>query len=546
MRRRKIRKMVREVVEAAHPELRKQLADEKEAVLQKERERVEAELATTRREAEEHWRNLKGVELKGLPEMSAWERSKLVTRRLAGIVFTLVDIPLGAWLWSSALVLDILAAFTVGGLVSVGVAVGTDFALRNFADDLERPLRSIRICRTTALVASLVVVAAAFVLFFMRSASPDMGPLVTLLILAVPGALWLASISLPILAGSLFSWAAFEERPWWYRKTMERLHRNIFDIDQALKKIDSLRGVRRPEGDGPKPPAGNGQMPPLAPVEERRKGVAPLAILLAAAFLAATPIDAAEIGSPNARQAVQQKSCEIWDDESSSVNQEDRAEALRRMDGLLADFVTIARCARLRVGHFTDEGPYAKFAEFDVPAPPSLDCTEAQSKYAKVFTLFKNVEEQKAERECSTRRQDANRKFETDRQAILANGRKILIKDKKANSPEKCTDIVRLLKARLNMVSDPTLILLFTDGVSDCQKEIQEIQVPPAARVIFLLLPTDRKIVSPDRVEDWMKMWATAIPGATMVPWVNLTPSWVRNLAQVPTAQARAVQNGQK
>ena len=108
MRWRKIQRMVREVAEA-HGELRRQLAAEKEAVLEKDRERVEEELAATTREAEDYWEALTGEKLKGLPEMSAWERSKLAARRVAGVLFTIVDIPLGAWLWASALLIDVAA-----------------------------------------------------------------------------------------------------------------------------------------------------------------------------------------------------------------------------------------------------------------------------------------------------------------------------------------------------------------------------------------------------------------------------------------------------
>jgi len=560
MRWRKIQRMVREVAEA-HGELRRQLAAEKEAVLEKDRERVEEELAATTREAEDYWEALTGEKLKGLPEMSAWERSKLAARRVAGVLFTIVDIPLGAWLWASALLIDVVAAFTVGALVSVGVAIATHMALLNFADDHEKPLRSIRICRSTAFTASLVVLTAAFVLFFMRTASPEMGTITALLIILVPGALWLASVSLPILAGALFAWARFQERPWWYRKKIERLQRIIFDIDQALKKINSLRSG--PPGQTlPQAPAESSSPaePTLVAVEKSRRSVLPLALVFCVLSMAATVAGAQDTPSPRleiaqaqsqqtavAKAVAQGKSCEIWDDESSSVNQDDRAEALRRMHTLLGEFTTALQCRRLRIGHFTDEGRFARFNEFELPHPPSIDCVQTASRYSEVFRLFKDVEKQKAEQECAARRKDAERKFDSERAAILANAQKMLLnKDKKSQAQEKCTDVVKLLKTRVGMAAEPTLILVLTDAISDCQNQIPEIQITPTVRVVFLLLPPDPRRISAGRVEEWMQKWTTAVPEATMVPWVNLTPSWIRQLAHIKSVQIGSVQSGNR
>ena len=559
---RKLRKIVRDIVEAAHPELRQQLAKETEALLQKELERVEEELAATTREAEEYWKALTGKELNGrLPELGAWERSKLAARKIAGVLFTIVDIPLGAWLWASALLIGVVTAFAVGALVSVGVAIATHMALLNFADDQERPLRSIRVCRSTALAASLVVLAAAFVLFFMRSASAEMGPLVALLILAVPGALWLASISLPVLAGALFAWARFQERPWWYRKKIEKLQRIIFDLQQALKKIASLRGGP----DSPTPPAtaggGSGPAEPaLVAVEKGRKIALPLALVICVLSVAAKvahaqeaspqPVQIAQVQSQATamvKPAIQGKSCEVWDDDSTSVNQDDRAEAVRRMNGLLSELTTALQCRRVRIGRFTDQGRFARFNEIEFPHPPTVDCTRTGSNYASVFKLFQDVENQKADQECSARRKDAERKFETERAAVLAAAQKILLnKDRKSQAQEKCTEIVGLLKARLEMAAGPTVILILTDAISDCQNQIPEIQIPPTVRVVFLLLPADPGRVSPGRVEDWLQKWATAVPEATMVPWVNLTPSWIRQMAQSPAVQVGAVHSGKQ
>src|SRR5207237_3567533 len=107
-----------------------------------------------------------------------------------------------------------------------------------------------------------------------------------------------------------------------------------------------------------------------------------------------------------------------------SVRQDDRNDALRRMESFMGEFIKALDCRRIRVGHFTDEGPYAKFSEFEIPQPPSVDCRLISSKYASVFKLFQDVEKQKAEQECSTRRQDANQKFEKERAGVLGNAQK--------------------------------------------------------------------------------------------------------------------------
>lgn len=543
---RRIRRLVRDVEEAAHPDLRCQLANEREADLQEEKARVEAETASTRNEAEEHWRALTGESLRGLPKLSVWERSKITMRRIAGAVFTIVDIPLGAWLWASALLVDVFVAFIVGAIVSVGITIGTDFSLRNFADDQERPLRSMRICRTVALIAGIVLVSSAAIIFLMRSASPDMGPLVTLLILSVPGALWLASISLPLFAGALFAWSAFQGRPQWYRRKLETLRRNLFELNQALAKIDKLRGgsLKNMQSEAH---AGNGSRPEpqLEVVGNDHKGTLVGLLLFTALWMAAGEARAAGLlphrrdllqpRSPqvagNSNSVVHGRSCEVWIDQSSSVNEDDRTEALRRVNNHLGDFINILQCVRIRAGHFTDQGRFAGFAEFEIPQASSLDCTRTATKYASVFSLFKAVEEKKAEAECATRRQDVNQRFEAERAAVLVDIEKMVAKERRDPTRERCTDIIGLIRGRLSMVADPTLLLIVTDGVNDCEKsQMPTIDVPPGVRVVLLVLRPDQRKVSV-QIDELIGMWQRAVPDAILVPWVNFAPSWIRHLA---------------
>ena len=122
----------------------------------------------------------------------------------------------------------------------------------------------------------------------------------------------------------------------------------------------------------------------------------------------------------------------------------------------------------------------------------------------------------------------------------------LLNKDKKPQAQEKCTDVLNLLKTRIGMAAEPTLILVLTDAISDCQSQIPEMQILATVRVVFLLLPPDPKRVSAGRVEEWMQKWAMAVPAATMVPWVNLTPSWIRQLAQSPAVQVGAVRSDKR
>jgi hypothetical protein len=551
--------MVRDVAEA-HGELRRQLAAEKEAVLEKERERAEEELTATTREAKDHWKKLTGEDLNGSPAIGLWERSLIIAKKLAALLFVAADIPISIWFWRMALVTSDAVVLLIGIGVSVGVAIATHFSLLNFADDKDRPLRSIRICRSVALAAGLVALVTTLVLFFSRGVSPEMGPLVLAVFVLLPGALWLLSVSLPILAGALSSWARFEERPCWYGKAIERAQGRLFEINQALNKIDALRSPR-PDPAQPEVAGGSSSHaePPLVAVEKSRKSALPAALIFCVLSTAAAVADAQDTSPPRLevaqaqsqptamiKPAVQGKSCEVWADESSSVNQQDRAEALQRMNSLLSEFTKALDCRRIRLGRFTDEGPYAKFFESEIPQPASYECSRTTSKYASVFKLFRDVEEQKAGQECSARRQDATRKFEAERAAVLGNAQKILLKDKTTQPQERCTDIVGLLKTRVSMAAEPTLILIFTDLISDCQSQIPEMQIPPTVRVVFLMLPPDRKRISATRVEDWLKMWATAVPEATRVPWVNLTPSWIRRLPQIPSAQVAAVQNGNR
>lgn len=120
----------------------------------------------------------------------------------------------------------------------------------------------------------------------------------------------------------------------------------------------------------------------LVALEKSRKSALPLALVFWVLSIAGTAAQAQETlpqlvqiaqaesqATAMIRPSLQRKSCEIWDDESISVNQDDRTEALRRLNSLLSEFMAALQCERVRIGHFTDQGRFARFSEFEVPQP---------------------------------------------------------------------------------------------------------------------------------------------------------------------------------
>ena len=505
-----IKKMFRDLDESGGPEDRRRLMVSSREEVKKRLEKLHG----FRNMIVQEFRDWKGKctgkipHPDAMPMISLMERASVAAKRIAAVAAVLVDFPLSFWVWTTGSTLSKSAALLVSVIMGVGIAVSVHFGLSSFAEDRNRPKRSIRICRTTALWAAVLSTISGLLIFFARYAPIGAAPALELML---PGSVWLLSICLPTFSGAIFSWSYFENWEGKIERLIDNIDRDIHNLERAGSQLDHW--------DDPGPPPG----------VSMAVGVIILALAVTSSANAQTMIPENSANHHPASATAPGGPCEFWVDRSGSVSQPDLADALSRIVMNLDQYTDAMGCKWIRTGDFSDKGRFSKYTETAFPKKPIVECDVLTDR----LDLFKSIRDsrlQRAELDCSTRRDKVYGIFLNDRSLAIKKAREFF-KNKNPDPDLRCTDIIGLILARLHQAVPNTSLLIVSDGISDCSSEVPKIEIPPTVRIIMILIPSNEKAISYQ--EKWIELWRGLALEILLLPYPDFTASRISSLTEI-------------
>jgi hypothetical protein len=392
------------------------------------------------------------------------------------VIVVLTDIPLQFLLnHLSFQAVSVALLWVLAPFISGAFAAGTHGVAHVSTFDPLRPRRSVRICLTLAGVVGAIAITALTVLLYARMATADAAPYLASL---VSTSLWVLGESLPVIGGLLSAAAHTLSYQSILRGRIRHLQARLAEIDRFNDWLQNEKAkIAQPQ-----------------PVSVSRVATTIVVIILGATLLMGTSTDAqTAVQRPIGRHG----SCAVFVDVTKSINKDVRQSATMRFLESLDDFTNTYGCENLRVGVFSDAGPFTPSVQLEVPkSPPIRDCDDAPIQVSGTAVALSSMEgfrryyAQEAKRKCLAAVAADNQNYILAHKTFSEQIHSILLQDVKPQ-PE-CTAIVGLL-SRLLQAHTETIVLL-TDAAETCSRRIPVMSVVQGERVIFILVPSDGDI----------------------------------------------------
>jgi len=405
--------------------------------------------------------------------------------------------------------------------IAVGIATVAHVVAYLLTEDKLRPKRSERLCKTSAAVLGIVAGVALAIFLVGRTATQSQVPY---LISAISISLWVLAETLPLTAGCVSAAAHHAGRGYFIAKEYQRLEDQLSEWQELLNWLNQQEGAPQES----------------TPAARQASAVARIGGTAAALLLSISLLTSMSTGSAFAAgqaPAAPPRPCSIYFDMTPSLEPVAMAEARKRAAENIREFVTAFGCTSVRAGYFADEGAFAPFDEWPVPAPPrSRDCTAVKIEpkngidAGKIFDSIKKYEESTAIQNCQN---DVKRDQETYGKAIdalVADIRRSLATNNGTRG--KCTSIAALIRY---LAAGPGITALFTDGAETCEGSPAAAKLSSNATALLVLIPSKGAIresgpAALKRAEQWQRL----APGLLTIPYNEVVAGrWQQVSAQL-------------
>ena len=454
--------------------------------------------------------------------------------RVTGLFALLSEMGLAAWIFHR---LD--APWWIGAIAVLCITFTLHGVLLHLFDNPDRPKETVHRLRTWALLPAVVGFLIALALAML--ARYVSGDLAYVLLPFFSFALWLGTLSLLVLAASLFTVA--HVLGWSLRH--EKQYRNLDDEERA--SADFLKELRPDAGDKPSPPAQPDAVAASKPdgksADGRHAALLVIAVLVVAPTVNTGCASVARQSqtadaSPTTATPHNAADLHIYIDASGSCVRAPMEEAWHTLKAELPAIIETAHVAHLTISHFDADGwcprQVAELAlpRLNTPPRPPANPTEWES--------FKNIRDavrDAKEKEWTTRKSEAEDAYRASLRKALApiESENIL---PGVNQGSRSTDIAGLLR-RIAQSRDasPQLTLILTDLADTHYRTLPPI--PPPARDVRVLA-----LIVPATPQDAILTLGKPLSGAAQyalrrrdlahaAPWITPAPYFARNIADL-------------
>jgi len=216
------------------------------------------------------------------------------------------------------------------------------------------------------------------------------------------------------------------------------------------------------------------------------------------------------------------------------------SEARKRASENMREFVTAFGCTSIRVGFFADEGAFAPFDEWPVPAlPRNHDCSVVKIEprqgidAGKIFDSFKKYEEASATQNCLAEAKRDQETYTKGMEALVADVRRSLALNN--GNRGKCTSIAALVR---HIAAKPGITAIITDGAETCETSPSAVRFGPSTSILMVLIPSKGAIresgpAALKRAEQWQRY----VPGLVTMPFNEIVVGrWQQVAGQLEAA----------
>jgi hypothetical protein len=352
--------------------------------------------------------------------------------------------------------------------------------------------RGERICRDGMIITGIVSVAGMLIFLYGRTVSA--ASVSDWLIAVISGSLWIVAEGLGVSCGFAAAWA----------RHVDRNGRAAEECDRIRRRLQPRYEFREW----------------LEDQEAKLKGVTASIILLLLVSL--LPI------SSGFAQSADRSDLTILIDGSASIDHARLADSLSKLRESVP--VLAGVYSHVKVGIFTDEGPFTKITSVSIPPLAVVkDCSATVSRKSfrqdltAIFPGIQEYQDGRNTRQCLS----ANLSIEQKNREILKSATaKLLALIPTSIEPKPgCTAIGSLLQFVLSArPSSNSTIFLFTDGEETCGDVIPKLRIPAGSKVIIFLVPKTGPIEKegPEAMKRG-EGWRTAVPGLTFRPYTDIS-----------------------
>ena len=399
--------------------------------------------------------------------------------------------------------------------IAVALASVTHAAAYAGTFDWRRPMRSVRLCRNFAAGLGAIAAGALTLLFVSRVAAPSW---VLLLSQLVPPALWIASETLPIVGGLVWTAASILAYPEKLRRSVHRLEMSLQEAKHFLDWLDEEEGTL-PDAETTSGPSD-------------KKGPVAISSAISGAILimALGPWRAIASAQPrHVAVSTRPSVCQSYLDGSTSVDPIYRARAVDRLVRSLPDFVQAFGCDELVAGSFFSGGEFTQRHILRAPRPPDkIDCLKAKpiiqdrtmAAFSSVLAGFSTFYRDRAQQECRATLTSSEKNYFTGIRKLQKQASAVFT----APFPKgTCTDLRGLLRGA--MVT-PGPVIVITDAAETCSTSPAKFSPHPNGRVIFILVPSTGPIDTsgPEAIHR-AEAWRRILPGLQILPFTEVSPA---------------------